>query len=102
MNARTFLTASALVLAAGGAVAAQPQPFAGEAPFAVADTTSVSAVSREAVRAQALAARDQIDSGDVVHTAVSAPVASPSRAAVRAQAREALFAGHGPAAGELS
>lgn len=102
MNARTFLTASALVLAAGGAFAAQPQPFAGEAPFAVADTQNVSAVSREAVRAQALAARDQIDTGDVVHTAVSAPLPSPSRAAARNEAREALFAGHGPAAGELS
>lgn len=102
MNARTFLTASALVLAAGGAFAAQPQPFAGEAPYVVADTTSVSAVSREAVRAQALAARDQIESGDVVRTAVSAVVAPSSRAAVRAEARKALLAGHGPAAGELS
>ncbi len=106
MTSSKFAVASLIALGslvAGTAQAGTALPYAGEAPFAVIDSTP-SVASRSMVREAAVQGFSQIDTGDVVHMVApkADTLATLSRADVRAQAQQAVRSGHGPAAGEHS
>jgi hypothetical protein len=98
--AATSLIALA-TLAAGSAFAAGNQPYAGEAPFA-AVTTSVSSVSRATVQAEVIKGARPAAGESIQTAAQAAPDAHPTRAEVRAEARQAVKLGQLPRSGDLS